>query len=387
MRFLTTGLLLFFCSMSLPGQTCHIGQKEIVYTDPSRNGRKVPVSFFYPATASGEDAPIVGDLFPVIVFGHGFLMNYSAYRYLWEGLVPGGYIVAMVNTENSHSPVHAELALDMSFVKAALQRDHIDPESFFNQRIDSKTAFMGHSMGGGCAFIAAACDAEVNTMITLAAMANTNPSAVNSASSVSIPALVIAAEKDRVTPPAQNQLLLYDSLASGCKTYINVSGGSHCYFGEENRLCDLGELIAGSNPTISRAAQHELTLSLIRPWLDYYLKGREHSEQKFLDSLINSDRITYKRFCPVSAAGHSANPPDKISLHPNPNNGDFYLDIPFDQGLALLEIVSVTGKVIYTKQVSTPFHGMIRTGNPAKGLYLAHIKQGHKIITKKLIIR
>jgi hypothetical protein len=54
--------------------------------------------------------------FPVISFGHGFVMVHTAYQFLWLDLVPKGYILAFPTTEGSLSPSHLNFGLDLAFI-------------------------------------------------------------------------------------------------------------------------------------------------------------------------------------------------------------------------------------------------------------------------------
>jgi len=63
-------------------------------------------------------------------------------------------------------------------------------------------------------------------MITFAAT-ETSPSAISAARNINIPSLVFSADEDCVTPPATNQLPVYDSLTSNCKSgayFLEVTG-------------------------------------------------------------------------------------------------------------------------------------------------------------------
>ncbi|MBK7966630.1 MAG: hypothetical protein IPK10_16055 [Bacteroidetes bacterium] len=146
---------------------------------------------------------------------------------------------------------------------------------------------MGHSMGGGAAFLAAQFDPSIKTIATLAA-AETNPSAIQAAASLSIPSLIIAGGNDCVTPPPANQVPMYDSLQSSCKTYVSINGGSHCQMADNNFLCSIGEATCTPQPTITRAEQHVVISNYLIPWLKYELKSDCASGAQF-DSLITTD--------------------------------------------------------------------------------------------------
>ncbi len=250
-----------------------LGHTSMTYYDPSRSNRSIPTEVYYPADSPGDDvliaeAPPEG--FPVIAVGHGYLITWSDYEYLWQHLVPRGYIVAVPRTETGLLPDHEDLGLDLAFLPGAILGDSADPASPLYGGVGAACAVSGHSMGGGASFLGAASSSTVRAVFNLAA-AETNPSAISAAASITVPALVFSGSVDCVTPPPDHQIPMYDALASVVKTRITVDGGSHCQFAEQNGTCEFGE-IGCSSPTITRAQQHDLVLSLLDPWLDHVLK-------------------------------------------------------------------------------------------------------------------
>jgi dienelactone hydrolase len=277
-----------------------VGHTQITYNDPARSNRAIQTEIYYPAAAAGNDVPVIGGAYPVIVFGHGFVMVWSAYQNIWESLVPQGYIVAFPRTEGSISPVHAEFGLDLAFLVGAIQADGNNSNSLFFNHVDVTAAIMGHSMGGGSSFLAAENNTNITTMVTFAA-ANTTPSSIAAAQNVSVPSLVIAGQNDCVAPPAQHQVPMYDSLASACKAYVEILGGGHCYFAETNFNCSFGEGTCTPNPTITRFEQQDAAQDFTLLWLNYYLKNDCAAWIQFNDSLANSNRVTGTASCNVLA--------------------------------------------------------------------------------------
>ncbi len=307
-RLFIVGLFLF--TVSLWAQPYAIGHRDISYVDSARGARSIPTDVYYPATIAGDNTPVAAAPaggFPVISFGHGFLLPVSAYQYLWQSLVPEGYIVALPRTEGNFSPQHLQLGYDLAFLIRRLQLEGVTPASPFFGAIGSTSCVMGHSMGGGASFLAAQSAAEITALANFAA-AETTPSAIGAAEEIAIPALVFAASDDCVTPPAAHQIPMYSALASDCKTYVNITGGSHCKFGENNFTCNLGELTCTGS--ISRATQHQLVLFHLLPFLNYYLKGSAPENCLFQERLAAGNGITYTRACALPA-------PQNLSISTN----------------------------------------------------------------------
>jgi len=217
-----------------------IGHTSFSQDDPSRPGRTVTAEIYYPALSDGDDTPWLEGNFPLVVLGHGFLMDYDAYQNIWEALVPEGYVMALCTNETGAFPNHNNFGLDLRFIATFLQDANALPESAFYQRLNGRSACMGHSMGGGASVLASA-NSDVFSCYAGLAPANTNPSAIAAAANASLPALVISGAADAVTPPIDHHIPIYNGFGGNCKYFLSILEGSHCYFANPGSLCDLGE--------------------------------------------------------------------------------------------------------------------------------------------------
>jgi predicted dienelactone hydrolase len=301
--------LLFTCSLlftlTLLGQSYPIGHTTIMFEDPERGNRQIETEIYYPATAACDDTPGAAGEFPVIVFGHGFVMAWSAYANLWEEFVPRGYIMAFPRTEDGLVGTnHQEFGWDLQFLVTAMQQKGNDPTSVLHNLVASETALMGHSMGGGAAFLAAdslVSNGNINlkTLVGLAPAESTSNgvSSIASATQITLPLLILSGEQDGVTPPVDHHIPMYNNLASDCKTIIHVIGGAHCYFANSNFQCDFGVSTSSTGISISRQAQHQVTFDFVNLWLDYTLKADCNDFTTFNDSLAISPRINFDQVC------------------------------------------------------------------------------------------
>lgn len=293
-------VLLLLFSLVTKAQPYQIGHVQITYTDPARSGRSIQTEIYYPATTAGTSVPVAAGAFPIIAFGHGFVMTWDAYQNMWEDMVPQGYIVAFPRTEGSISPVHAEFGKDLAFLISKLQSESAtNSSSLFYNHVNSKSAIMGHSMGGGSSFLAAENNTSITTMVTFAA-ANTTPSSISAAQHVSVPTLVFSGQNDCVAPAATHQVPMYDSLASSCKAFISIKGAAHCEFANSNFNCSFGQSTCSPSPTITRTQQQDATADFLKLWLEYYLKDMCASWDVFNDSLAVSPRINHNQACTIS---------------------------------------------------------------------------------------
>jgi dienelactone hydrolase len=313
-------ILIFIFSLLICPQLYaqQVGHATITFVDPVRNNRQIVTEVYYPATAAGNNTPIATGAFPLISFGHGFVMAWSAYQNFWDMLVLEGYIIVFPTTESGISPNHTEFGKDLKFLISEIQTNGAGA-AFTASSVGNTSAIMGHSMGGGSSFLAAENNATITTMVTFAA-ANTNPSSITAAQQVAVPTLLFSGVNDCVTPPAQHQDIMYDSTTAAYKTQINITGGGHCYFANSNFSCTFGESTCTPSPSIVREEQQDVTNDFLKLWLGYFLKNDCQDAQKFQDSLISSTRITHRQNQSIACvtgieAFVNAN---KCSVFPNP---------------------------------------------------------------------
>ncbi|MGB3079121.1 MAG: T9SS type A sorting domain-containing protein [Saprospiraceae bacterium] len=350
-------VIAFLLHNNLFAQPFQIGHITINLIDTSRNNRNVPTEVYYPADVAGNNVPVTtanNDKFPVLSFGHGFVMTWDAYQNIWEAVVPEGYFIAFPKTETSLAPSHSEFGKDIAFIISELSALGQNKSSLFYHRIDSMNCVMGHSMGGGSAFLAAQFSPAVKTIATLAP-AETNPSAIQAAASLHIPSLIFAGGNDCITPASAHQIPMYDSLQSSCKTFVSINGGSHCQMADNNFLCTFGEATCTPQPTITRADQHIVINRYLLPWLNYELKGDCLSGALF-DSLITIDTsIIYTKTCVLcNTTTYIEDPPNfNIEVFPNPFHDKIYIQFnPSENGTGNLDLYLMNGCKIFSQGFS-----------------------------------
>jgi len=323
-----------------PYQTGHV---SLVFVDADRNDRQVPVEVYYPAEKGGEEVPVAPGAFPVLSLGHGFLMDVGSYSNFTDILIPPGYIFVLVDTETGIAPSHEDFGLDISFVVRAMKDEGLDPGSLFFGSLSGRSAVMGHSMGGGASMLAAAGDTSLTVVANFAA-ANTIPSAVSASVNIQQPVLLFAGSEDCVTPPSMHQLLMYDSLASTCKTFISINGGGHCYFADYNFLCTLGENSCGPNLTVTREEQQEITFGFLLPWLDHFLRDDPAAWGNFTDSLYVSEKISFLHDCSLTGLPDGETGGAEIKIYPMPFSDK--LIIAGGKNMHVLMVIDQTGREI-----------------------------------------
>lgn len=387
-HFLSTSFFLLFSTATLWSQPFAVGHTTIVFIDASRGDRNIATEIYYPADVSGNDVPFTTTTtaaFPSVTFGHGFVMTWDAYRNIWEAVVPKGYIIAFPKTEGGLSPSHAEFAKDLAFVSDQIFNLGMLQSTIFYNRVSLMNAVMGHSMGGGAAFLAPQYNPNIKTIVTLAA-AETNPSAIAAASNIPLSAIVIAGANDCVTPPGANQIAIYNSLVSACKTYVEIVGGSHCQMANSNFLCNFGEATCTPSPTITRDEQHLVLEDYLILWLEAQLKADCTSGSNF-NSLINSDsRVTFQKNCLQCEALDTAvfQNSAEITIYPNPFSSQLNI-YNSDKKAFNLRIYDSAARILFTVK-RTVEQDYLDTTLLTSGIYFYEIIMGDGLtLTGKII--
>ena len=369
--FIITSLIL---CLDLSAQ--QIGHTIVTFVDPSRSNRQIATEIYYPATSAGDNTPVASGVFPIITFGHGFVMAMSAYENFRDLLIPEGYILAFPKTESSFSPSHAEFGKDLKFLITEIQSrgaGTLVPST----SVGTTSAIMGHSMGGGSSFLAAENNTTITTMVSFAA-ANTNPSSVTASKNISVPTLLFSGVNDCITPPSQHQNIMFDSTSAAYKTQVNITGGGHCFFANSNLNCTFGESTCSPKPTITREQQQSVTNDFLKLWLAYFLKSDCKKAEEFQDSLSVSPRINYRQSQPISCVtgiNNSISLPDPFSVYPNPFSDLITLEMQ-DENINRVDLYNVmmqnNGKHLFAdndRKVTLDFSSL------ANGFYFIRINK------------
>jgi dienelactone hydrolase len=257
-------------------------QDDVAYTDTGayasgwrdiqvarRDGSVFDARVFFPATRAGADAPIAsaGSPLPVIAFGHGYMQRVDSYAPLLRHLASRGFVVVAPRSfETNPFPSHSQFAGDLNAGLSAMTAQQTDSASpFFNHLDVSHFGVMGHSMGGGAALLAASNDARISA-VSVWAVVDTNPSAVEAVSHDTRPMQWIAGSADGIVPADQREL--WRRVTSPAPIQVPViAGGAHCGFQSYSAFalfCDRGSL--------PKANQVRITQQLLTDWFSLYLR-------------------------------------------------------------------------------------------------------------------
>lgn len=295
---------------------------DTVLADPTVSGR-----IYYPGVNDGFNEPMVGGIYPIIVFGHGFQLLYEDYENLCFHLATWGYIVMSPNVQNGFAISHGEFAREMAACLRYLQNEGSNPSSQFFGAIGFKQGAFGHSMGGGAVALLTGEFPGLDAVIGLAA-AETNPSAIAALGSYTGPYMVISGKDDNVADEASNQLPMYTA-AQGPKVWVSLVGGAHCKFTDDAVfICDIV-----SNPgTLSRARQQELSNRYTTAFFNFYLKNDTNYRPFLCGDSIRLDEtnnvLTFQSTvpgCPPVVSAEAPAPIHEFVAFPNPSTGSIRL--------------------------------------------------------------
>lgn len=391
MRVLTLIFTIFFLSPTLFSQYS-IGETVITFNDPQRTGgvgnsgnpgRQIETAIFYPADNGGLGVDVASGNFPLVIIAHGFSMGYDAYENLWEHIVSEGYIVALPKTESDlfPAPSHNDFGLDIVNIKESFNTLNDNGSSIFHEKLNGKIAYIGHSMGGGASVLASA-ENEPDLYIGLAS-AETDPSAIQSASTVNCPSIIFSGTGDEVTPAPDHQIPIFNALNSSCKYLISIIGGAHCYYANTNLSCDTGEAISGGNITLDREQQQELVYPVITEALNLFLKSNGNT-QDFEDELNKSEFEVTNECQALSIFDKNQ---FRMEIFPNPFQQEFTINLENETNEDMnLTILDATGAIVH-KEVINSESNNVNSQNWKSGAYFVLIKRENQLIHQQKVIK
>ncbi|MBM4101908.1 MAG: alpha/beta hydrolase [Phycisphaerae bacterium] len=225
------------------------------------DGSTFVATVHYPATSTAVNAPVdasSGPL-PVLAFGHGFVTPVNLYLSTGAHLASWGIVVILPQSQGGLLPSHSGFALDLVASMDWLVAQSTVAGSPWQGAIDGeRRAVAGHSMGGGCALLAAKNDPRIRAVIGLAA-ANTIPSSIQAAVDVHCATRLIVGSQDLIVPPSSTSAM-YPNLAGAAQS-ITITGGFHCGFVDSAiTFCDSGSISHEQQLAITRREMTEFLL-------------------------------------------------------------------------------------------------------------------------------
>ncbi len=265
---------------------------------------------------------------PIVVLGHGFMMGINRYYSYAEHLASWGYVVVLPTFSNPlFTPEHYTRAwcmVDAALFAGELWETPGDP--FFGKIDTGNWGFCGHSMGGGCAFLAAdTFDLEnsLKVVVSFASPQTTPP--VNSAN-LELPKLVLAGSVDQIAPWADVRDAMWaDAPAPGA--FPVITGANHGYYMDFSYWYE-----NGGTATITRAEQQRIVRLYMTAYMERYLHGDDSQwnyDFCYGDSIQQTPVMELVEVrLPVSVFPESFSPePGPLALQTGPNPFQGYLQL------------------------------------------------------------
>ncbi|MBM4099887.1 MAG: alpha/beta hydrolase [Planctomycetes bacterium] len=229
------------------------------------NGTTFIATVHYPATAAQAGSPVDAGNgpYPIVAFGHGFVTPVTLYASTGAHLASWGLIVILPQTQGSLFPSHGQFAADLrSSLDWMAGQGGVAGSPWAGAVDGGRRGVMGHSMGGGCALLAADADPGIRVAVPLAA-ADTIPSSTAACAGVRCATRIIVGSQDTIVPPSTNAPM-FANLA-GPAQLVSITGGSHCGFIDSAiAFCDSGSITRAAQLAIVRREATEFLLLYLR---------------------------------------------------------------------------------------------------------------------------
>ena len=228
-------------------------------------GSTFAATVHYPAlgTASGSPVDAANGPYPIIAFGHGFVTPVTQYASTCAHLASWGFVVILPQTQGSLFPSHSAFADDLVSALDWMSAQGGTAGSPWAGAVDpARRGAMGHSMGGGCALVAADRDPSIRVAVPFSA-AETNPSSTSACLGVGVATRIIVGSQDTIVAPSTNAPMFAN--LRGPSQLVSITGGFHCGFIDGSiAFCDSGSIPRAEQLAIVRRESTEFLLLYLR---------------------------------------------------------------------------------------------------------------------------
>lgn len=287
---------------------------------------------------------------PIVVLGHGFMMGIDRYESYAEHLATWGYLVVLPTYSNPIvQPEHytrARCMVDAALFTAGLDAQPGDP--FFGKVDVTNWGFTGHSMGGGCAFLAADTFDLADTLRVIVSFNSPQTTPPVSSAGLDLPKLVLSGGVDDIAPWQEvREAMWAEAPAPGA--FAVIHGANHGYSMDYSYWWE-----NGGTATITREEQQATIRRYMTAYFERYLHG-DGSSLNFMvcygDSILNDpalDSVEVRLETGLSpgpgVAGSSAG---SISVFPNPSTGATYLELSIPSPTSVtVSVFDMLGRIV-----------------------------------------
>lgn len=226
--------------------------------------------------------PLAGDSTsgprPAVVFGHGYIAAASRYDSICRRLASHGFYVLVPASPDpglfrSLAPAADDMQAAIEFLDSLGRMPGMELDAH-------NVALVGHSMGGGAAFL----DAQRYASGRVKAVAGLSPYRISRQTypeSLHVPAMVIAGGNDRSAPAATVHREFYEPCPAPCY-YVLVRAGGH------NGFLDITSWLEDRFEPFDRVVQLKATRTYLTAFLQVYLAGDERYRPWLVDPTLGA---------------------------------------------------------------------------------------------------
>ncbi|MCX7785922.1 MAG: T9SS type A sorting domain-containing protein [candidate division WOR-3 bacterium] len=289
---------------------------------------------------------------PIVIFGHGYQMGIDRYYSYAQHLASWGYIVVLPTISNPFpTPEHYTRAHSMvDAARWTANRNFVIGDIFYNKLDPFNWGFVGHSMGGGIALLAADTFKLVDTLRAVVSFASPQTTPSTHSEHLLIPKMILAGSVDNIAPWQQvRQAYWQNAPAPG--VFAVIYGANHGYFMDYSYFWE-----NGGTALISRALQQKVSRRYMTAYFERYLHN-DLSNWNYLfcygDSLVNTSifdtvEIRYSQ-ADIGENNLNFRPDYKCYIFPNPVREYCYINC----GNTQVKIFNAFGQLI--KEKKSPF--------------------------------
>ncbi len=189
--------------------------------------------------------------FGIVSLTPGFLGTQSVYVPLAQRMASHGFVVINLDTNNIFDQPEQRAKQMAGAIKQVTEQAQAGKAAFSAVADTSRRAVVGHSMGGGGSLAAARNDATLKAAVPLTPWHLTK-----SFSTIQVPTMIVACEKDTIAPNNQHSNPFYASLnTSLARGKVEIKGADH--------MCPLSFAKAADQTNVAK-----MTIAWLKLFLD-----------------------------------------------------------------------------------------------------------------------
>ena len=302
------------CIINIYAQSKYkIGTFNQVIINPAFPSHEIPIFVYYPIVDK-----TVNIKFATIVFAHGFECNALWYPWIYENIVPYGYIVAYINSFERGAVNGTQFAIDQRYALKWLNTIvNNNKSSILYSKINTnKSMGSGHSEGGGASLKSMGSQYindifdnkyKFSSLFTMAPCGQNDEADDAKNIPNGVPVFAFTGTMDCICPSQEAFHLFNNIPETDCKYYADVANATHCHWLDppfieqdvctdaEKDLCQ--ELHPNNNITIPLKKQIDIATQYMLLFLNStIINNSDHNDLEKITDQLNKDKANGQMF-------------------------------------------------------------------------------------------